>query len=169
MFGRQALSKLRDQSGVTLVEQLIAAALIGLLILVWVNSVRVTTKGTVQSKNSLRAQNLGLSKLEDIKALADKASYASTWSSVTLSPLVLAYCTPTIAKFDKKSYTWQVQTTYAYLPVSYTGGSGYATTSTAVAVSWTTSNLLMSARISWDDISGPKVITMTGYATDFRQ
>jgi Tfp pilus assembly protein PilV len=168
MFQRPSFSKPRDQRGVTLVEQLIAAALIGMLILVWVNSIRVTTKGTVQSKNSLRAQNLGLSKLEDVKALSDKASYASTWSTLTQTALVKAYRTPVVSTYEKKNYTWQVQTDFAYLPVTYTGDP-YALTYTAVAVSWTTSNLLLQARISWDDITGPKVLTMTGYATDFRQ
>lgn len=158
-----------SERGVTLVEQVMAALFIGFLILVWVNSVRVTTKGTVQSKNSLRAQNLALSKLEDVKALADKASYASTWSTLTQTALVKAYRTPTVVKIENRSFTWVVNTDFAYLPVTITGSPTGAVTYTAVVTATATANILLRARISWGDVTGPKVLTMTGYATDYRQ
>jgi hypothetical protein len=168
MTAMDTLRGKQSERGVTLIEQVMAALFIGFLILVWVNSIRVTTKGTIQSKNNLRAQNLGLSRLEDVKSLSKQASYASTFDVLTQTALVIAYRTPQASVIEGKTYTWQVQSDYALLPVTYTGDP-YANTSSAVAVSWTTSNVLLQARVAWQDITGFKVLTMTGYATDYRQ
>jgi hypothetical protein len=165
---RKLLSRWNDQRGVTLIEQVMAALFIGFLILVWVNSIRVTTKGTVQDKNNLHAQNLGMSKLEDVKTLANQSSYASTFSVLTQTALVKAYRTPQTSTIAGKDFAWQVQSDYAVLPVSYTGDP-VALTYTAVAVTYTTKNMLLQARVAWQDVTGAKVLTMTGYATDFRQ
>src|SRR5688572_619433 len=113
----------KNEAGVSLVEQMLAALFIGFLVMVWVNSIRVATKGTIQSKNNLRAQNLGLSKLEDEKNLANQASYASTWDHLTETVLVSAYRTPQVTSIENKAYTWQVNTQYAWLPITTTANS----------------------------------------------
>lgn len=152
-----------DEKGVTLIEQVMAALFIGFLILVWVNSIRVTTRGTIQSKNNLRAQNLALSKVEDVKNTIIKASYASTFSSVSNSALVTAYLTPQVSTIENKSFTWRVLTNYAV----------WSSTPTASAlptpVTYSTYNLWIRAEVFWQDVTGPKQVTMTGYATDYRQ
>jgi hypothetical protein len=153
----------RWEHGVTLIEQVLAALFIGFLILVWVNSIRVTTKGTIQSKNNLRAQNLALSKLEDVKNIAEKASYGNTWTYLTQNPTVMAYGVTQVSTIENKAFTWRVQTYFASLPVSSTP-SATPTTSTAV-----TGNIWMQAEVYWQDVTGPKYITMTGYTTDIRQ
>jgi Tfp pilus assembly protein PilX len=157
---RERLRHLRSQRGVSLVEQVMAAFFIGFLVLVWVNSIRATTKGTLMSKNNLRAQNLGLSKLEDVKNAALQATYGRTWDSVTKSATVTAYQTPQVARIENKAFTWRVLTDFAAL--SNTADA------TPVVQTTTSQTLWMRAEVSWMDISGPKVLTMTGYATDVR-
>lgn len=160
----QRLRGRHSQRGVSLVEQAMAAFFIGFLVLVWVNSIRATTKGTVQSKNNLRAQNLGLSKMEDIKNTALQASYGRTWSSVTQSAMVQAYLTPQVATIENKRFTWRVLTHFAAMPAVTASAGTLPVTTTAL-----TNNLWLRAEVSWLDVTGPKRLTMTGYATNMRQ
>lgn len=160
---RDIRQRLKDQKGVTLIEQVFAALFVGFLIMVWVNSIRVSTKGTLMSKNNLRAQNLGLSKLEDVKNTAIQASYGSAWNQVTQTATVKAYLTPQVSVIESRSFTWRVLTDFAYMPLS-TSPNALPTTSSAA-----TPNLWIRAEVSWKDVAGPKVLTMTGYSSDIRQ
>jgi hypothetical protein len=150
-----------SERGVSLVEQVMAAFFIGFLVLVWVNSIRATTKGTLMSKNNLRAQNLALSKLEDVKNAALQATYGRTWSSVTQSATVTAYQVTQVARIENKAFTWRVLTDFSV--ISSTADA------MPVAVSYPSQSLWMRAEVTWMDITGPKSLTMTGYATDVRQ
>lgn len=150
------------EKGVTMIEQVMAALFIGFLILVWVNSMRVGTKGTIQSKNNLRAQNLGMSKLEDVKNTAIQASYGQTWASVTQSAVVVAYRTPQVAVIEGKAFTWQVNTDFVVMP------NHASPTAQPQPVTYRTRDLGIHASVHWLDVTGPKSLTMTGYATDLR-
>lgn len=159
---------LGDEKGVSLIEQVMAALFIGFLILVWVNSIRVTTKGTIQSKNNLRAQNLAMSKLEDVKNTALQASFGRTWNNLTLSATVEAYRTPQVSIIESKRFTWVVDTYYMLVPTPGPSISPGAV-ATPEITSAITGNVVFQARVSWDDVTGPKRLTMTGYAADLRQ
>lgn len=148
-----------DQKGVTMVEQALAALFVGFLMLVWINSIRVTSKGTIQSKNNLRAQNLAMSKLEDVKNTAIQSSHGNSWSSVTQSALIEAYRTPQVSQIESKAFTWRVLSDYAVLGLSTTPN----------IVTNTTGTLWIRAEVQWQDVTGPKFLTMTGYSTNYRQ
>jgi Tfp pilus assembly protein PilV len=161
MFSR--LKSQENQKGLTLIEQVMTLFVAGVVILSWLNLFRVVSKGTIKSKSTVRAQNLAMSKLEDMKTLANSMSMASAWSNVTLNAMAQAYAVTQTSTFDNRNFVWRVTSAYVYVTGTATGS-----TVTPVSVSYVAANVMFQSEVSWTERDGSYGLTMTGYAANLR-
>ena len=158
------INALKGEKGLTLIEQVMTLFVVGVVILSWLNLFRVVSKGTIKSKSNVRAQNLAMSKLEDMKTLANSLSMAGAWNNITTNAMAQAYALTQTSTFDNRVFIWRVKNNYADVLATGTG-----TTVTPAAVTYTTSTLVFQSEVYWTERDGSYSLTMTGYATDYRQ
>jgi hypothetical protein len=121
---------------------------------------RVLNKGLIMSKNSLRANTLAVSKIEDLKNAAVSAAYNSNWTSVTYTALVTAYATPTTSTVDGVNFYWNV--TAKYVTIS-NGTIGPLPDS----IGNTSDLLALNATIKYKDVFGQRSVTRTTYVSNY--
>lgn len=157
---------LRNERGLTFVEQVITLLIIGLVVLAWVNAYRYVTKGSVSTKSNLRVQNVAMTRLEDAKELMTSLAMAGSWESITQNAMVQAYATTQVAYYEGRPITWRVTTAYASM--SYTGMPvAYPVPETYTA--GLSDGLLLYSEVYWTQDGHPFSLTMTGYVSNPRQ
>lgn len=154
----------KNEKGVTLIEQVATLFIVGLVVIAWLNLFKVISKGTIKSKSNVRAQNLAMSKLEDMKALASSLSMAGAWSNVTQNAMARAYGVTQTSTFDNRIFTWRVKNFYADVIAT-----GIGTTVTPAAVTYAATTLIFQSEVFWTERDGNYSLTTTGYATNYRQ
>ena len=159
----------KDQAGVTMIEQIIAVALLGLCIVVWFNVTKVQTKGVLVSKNNLRSQNLALSKLEDLRSLALNSGIEGQFQWVTQSPLVIQYGRTNTASIEGRTFTWSVSTTFVLGYSSVTVTPTPPQTTNAIVTTTATDLIWFNALVQWSDVTGPKLLTQAAYVANPRK
>ncbi len=154
----QALREKDQQSGATLIESVLTVLLLSLTIAAWFKVYQVVTEGMINSKTNLRAQNLALSKMEQVKNITTNYSNAGLFAKVTLAADVSAFGITQVASLENKSFTWRVLTSYA----SNVSSGAYVTGSAA------TNAILLQSSVWWVANRGPSGITLTSLITDMR-
>lgn len=154
----------QNEKGLTLIEQVMTLFVVGVVVVAWLNLFRVVSKGTIKSKSNVRAQNISLSKLEDMKALASTMSMAGAWGNVTQNAMAVAYSVTQTSSFDNRVFIWRVNNFYADITATPVG-----TTVTPVSVSRVTTTLVFQSEVFWTERDGSYALTTTGYATNYRQ
>ena len=155
---------MRSEKGLTLIEQVMTLFIVGLVITSWLNLFKVVSKGSIKSKANVRAQNLAMSKIEDIKTLASSMSMAGGWNFVTKTAMAQAYSLTQTSTFDNRVFVWRVKNFYANVI-----GTGTGTTVTPVSVSYATTTIVLQSEVYWTERDGAYSLTLTGYATNYRQ
>jgi Tfp pilus assembly protein PilV len=153
-----------SQKGVTLIEQMIVVIFISLGILVWIFVFKTSTQGTYVTRDNLKAQNLALSKMEDLRSMALSSSYAGSWHLITKTALAQQYSQLQSVTLDSRVYNWRVQM-YYLMGASHTAAMQITTVATDANM------ISMTAEVFWQDVLAPqqlKALTLTSYITNFR-
>lgn len=161
-MGIMRTGKTGRQKGVTMLELAIAGLVMGLTLIVALRTFRVILKGVAVSQNQMRADNLLLSSLDDLKNAASKSAYDGTWASLTYTPLSLSYTTAAVMKINGRSYTLQINPEWVTMTANTIG--------LYTAASPAYSNMVRFwGTVTWTDYFGSKSISKTAYASYLRQ
>jgi prepilin-type N-terminal cleavage/methylation domain-containing protein len=153
-----------NQKGVTLIEIVIAVLVMAVMIVAAMRGIEMSYKNSTTSRNALRARDLAETKLEDLKRDAMNASLEYSFSSATRTARVEAYSKYQTVSINDKTFTWKVAVDYMTHPKSL------VVSSTVPAPHGNTSSLIrFISFVNWQDITGARGITLTGYVTDIRQ
>lgn len=146
------------EKGVTFIELIMAAVLIGTVIVALLRVMGVVQKGGVSMRNEVRAGALGRSKLDDLKDLARQASLNGTFALLTQTSLVQSYGVTQTTVVSGKSYVWKASSAFASQSVSVVAdvGSNTVTTSLIHFVSW----------VEWKDGGTARDLTLEAFVAD---
>jgi Tfp pilus assembly protein PilV len=146
-----------SETGVTLIELVIAAFVMGLVVMSSLYVFRVLNKGLMMSKNSMRANTLMLSKLEDMRNDAMTAAYNSQWSTVTYTALASAYHVTTTTSIDGVPFSWVIYSNY----VAVDG------TVTADSLGTSTNMIALIGILKYKSVYGARTLTRTSYVANY--
>jgi hypothetical protein len=111
------------------------------------------------SRANMRAQNLAMSKLEDMKTLANEMAMAGAFTSLTHNAMVQSYAVTQTSRIENRTFNWRV--TSSFVDVTLTG----APTTSLVP----TDTALLIAEVYWNENNALRSVTMTGYVANLRQ
>lgn len=146
------------QAGSTLIESVLTVLLLSLTIAAWFQVYRVVTEGMLNSKTNLRAQNLALSKMEQVKNIAVNYSNAGLFSSVTRAADVSAFALTQVTSLENKTFTWRVLAHYA----------NNISTGALVTTTAATNAIYIQSSVWWVASRGPNGLTLTSIVADIR-
>lgn len=158
------LKNLHNQKGVTLVELVVSLLVLSLMVIASLRVIEMSFVGNTVSRNALRARDLAEQKLEVMKAVAMNASMDYNFSCLTCLAEVQDYAVTKTATINGKDFIWQVSTAYM---AQFNATS--ITAAVPAAAGNTSSIVRFTAKVTWDDATGPRDMTFTAYVSDIRQ
>lgn len=147
-----------QERGVTFIELILAALMIGTVIVALLRVFGVVQKGGVSMRNEVRASALARSHLDDLKDLARQSSSNGTFALLTTASLVQAYAVTRTTVVSNKSYLWKVSTRFAAQDVSHV-----ADVSSTTVVS---KLIHFSSWVAWQDGSAARGVTLDAFVAE---
>jgi prepilin-type N-terminal cleavage/methylation domain-containing protein len=148
-----------NQRGYSLVEIMVAAAVLSLTVTSLLKSFHTQLRAAVGGRMSLRAEALAWDKLDTIKTTARNYSMSGGFDRLTMSAAVSDFSLTHSTSVDGVNYTWAVSHSWS----SVTG------TPDPQDVTWTSSIMRFSANVQWVDNLVPRNVTVTTYVSDITQ
>lgn len=146
------------ERGVTFIELILAALMIGTVIASLLKVFGVVQKGGVSMRSEVRASALARSHLDDMKDLARQSSSNGTFALVTMTSLAQSYAVTQTTVVSEKAYTWKVSSRFASQSVSVV-----ADVSSTTVVS---KLVHFSSWVSWRDGASPRSLTLEAFVAE---
>lgn len=147
-----------QERGVTFIELILAAVMIGTVIVALLRVFGVVQKGGVSMRSEVRASALARSHLDDLKDLARQSSTNGTFALLTTTSLAQAYALTQTTIVSNKAYLWKVSSSFATQNVSYV-----ADVSSTTVVS---KLIHFSSWVSWQDGGAARGLTLEAFVAE---